>query len=74
MKHDLADIYKEALELPPEARAALAGSLLNSLDEEVDEDAEALWEVEILHRIKDIDKGAVKTVPWAVAKQRIASR
>jgi hypothetical protein len=29
----MSDILKEALALPPEARAALAGSLLESLDE-----------------------------------------
>ena len=34
-------ILREALALPTEARAALAGSLLDSLDTEVDEDAEA---------------------------------
>jgi len=32
---------KEALKLPPEVRAALAGSLLDSLEPEVDEDTEA---------------------------------
>ena len=41
MKRDTAEILKEALTLPPEARAALADSLLDSLDTEVDEDAEA---------------------------------
>jgi hypothetical protein len=30
MKNDIDDILKEALRLPPEARAALAGSLLDS--------------------------------------------
>ena len=39
MKRDAAEILKDALALPTEARAALAGSLLDSLDTEVDEDA-----------------------------------
>ena len=47
MKQDPNDLLKEALKLPPEARAALAGSLLDSLDQEVDENAEAAWQVEI---------------------------
>ena len=33
-------VLEEALRLPPEARAALAGHLLESLDDSVDEDAE----------------------------------
>jgi len=31
MKQNIADILKEALKLPPEARAALAGTLLTAL-------------------------------------------
>ena len=34
MNRDAADILKEALELPSDQRAALAGSLISSLDEE----------------------------------------
>ena len=30
MKQNIADILKDALKLPPEARAALAGTLLDS--------------------------------------------
>lgn len=41
MKREAAEILKDALALPTEARAALAESLLESLDTEVDEDAEA---------------------------------
>jgi len=41
MKRDPAEILKDALPLPTEARAALAGALLDSLDAEVQEDAEA---------------------------------
>lgn len=40
MDHDPVAILQAALDLPVDARAALAGSLLKSLDEEVDEDAE----------------------------------
>jgi hypothetical protein len=34
MKRDAAQILKEALELPPEARGALAGFLIDSLDDQ----------------------------------------
>ena len=40
MARDAEEIFREALNLPPEGRAALAGSLLESLDEECDSDAE----------------------------------
>jgi putative addiction module component (TIGR02574 family) len=70
MKRDAAEILKEALALPTEARAALAGSLLDSLDTEVDEDAEAAWATEINRRIAELDSGAVKTIPWAEVRRR----
>jgi Putative addiction module component len=63
MKRDAADILKDALALPTEARAALAGSLLESLDTEVDEDVGATWATEVNRRLAELDSGAVMTIP-----------
>ena len=73
MKRDAVEILKEALALPTEARAALAGSLLDSLDTEVDEDAEAAWATEVTRRVTELDSGAVKTIPWAEVRRRLAA-
>jgi len=70
MKREAAEILKDALALPTEARAALAGSLLESLDTEVDEDAEAAWATEVNRRVAELDSGAVKTIPWAEVRRR----
>jgi putative addiction module component (TIGR02574 family) len=74
MKRDAAEILKEALALPTEARAALAGSLLDSLDTDVDEDAEAAWATEVNRRVAELAGGTVKTVPWAEVRRRLAAR
>ena len=74
MKEDPNDLLKEALKLPPEARAALAGSLLDSLDQEVDEDAEEAWKQEIDRRLRELDSGSVKPIPWSDARRRITRR
>jgi putative addiction module component (TIGR02574 family) len=74
MKREPAQILKDALALPTEARAALAGSLLESLDTEVDEDAEAAWATEVNRRVAELDSGRVKTVPWAEVRRRLAAR
>jgi len=68
---DPRDILQEALKLPPEARAALAGSLLESLDDHVDADAEAAWDAELERRLRQIDQGEVKLVPWNEARRAI---
>jgi len=74
MKQNIAEILKEALKLPPEARAALAGTLLDSLDETVDRDAESAWEAEIVMRLKEIDEGKLNLIPWAEARARITGQ
>jgi putative addiction module component (TIGR02574 family) len=74
MKPNHQKVLKEALNLPPEARAALAGHLLDSLDDSVDEDAELAWSKEIARRIDDLDRGRVKTVPWSIARRQILRR
>jgi putative addiction module component (TIGR02574 family) len=71
VKSNHEKVLKDALRLPAGARAALAGHLLESLDESVDEDVEVAWSKDIARRIDDIDQGKVKTVPWSVARRQI---
>jgi len=65
-------LLKKALALPPEARAALTGSLLESLDDVVDSSAEEEWNKEIAHRIQELDSGKVKPVSWAEVRRQIS--
>ncbi len=71
MNEDEAKLLEAALKLPPEARAAFAGSLLDSLDETLDRDAEAAWEAEIAKRVKELDSSSVKPIPWSEARRAI---
>jgi len=71
MTEEVEKLLKQALGLPNEARAALAASLIESLDEEVDEDAEAAWAVEIARRIEEVGSGAVRMIPWPEARRMI---
>ena len=73
MSQEVAELLKKALALPPEARAALAGSLLDSLDDTVDASAEEEWNEEIARRIQELDSGKVKPVPWAEARRQISA-
>ena len=73
MNEEISELLKKALSLPPAARAALAGSLLESLDETVDGAAEAEWAAEIARRIQELDSGKVKPIAWADARRQIAA-
>jgi putative addiction module component (TIGR02574 family) len=68
---DPRDLLQEAMKLPPEARAALAGSLLESLDAEVDAEAEAAWAGEIERRLREIEQGTTPMVSWDEVRRRI---
>jgi hypothetical protein len=47
---------------------------VDSLDTEVDEDAEEAWREEIQRRLQEIDSGAAKLVQWDAARRRLLAR
>jgi putative addiction module component (TIGR02574 family) len=74
MPRDPAELLRDALSLPAEGRAALVDSLLESLDAEVDNGAEVAWQQEIYDRLQQMDRGAVKLIPWDDAQRRLRAR
>lgn len=72
MRRDAAEILADALALPTEARAALAGSLLESLETALDEDAERAWAIEVNRRLAELDSGAVNAIPWVEVRRHLA--
>ena len=74
MVRDAAEVLRDALALPPEARAALVDSLIESLDRVIDEGAEEAWLEEIYRRLQQIDSGAVQLIPWEDARRRLRTR
>lgn len=71
MAEDAAELLAQALKLPPAARAAIADSLISSLNSEVDEEAEAAWRTEIAQRLQEVESGAVEAVSWHDARRRL---
>ena len=71
MSTEATKLLEDALKLSPEARAALAGSLLDSLDDAVDEDSESAWEVEISRRVRELDSSKTRPIPWSEARRKI---
>ena len=59
------------LRLPLEARAALAGTLIESLDSTIDEGSAAAWEAEVARRVTELDDGSVSAIPWSEARRSI---
>jgi putative addiction module component (TIGR02574 family) len=74
MERQAAELLRDALALPPEARAALIDSLIESLDQTIEEGAEEAWRQEIELRLQQIDSGAVELISWRAARQRLRDR
>jgi len=71
MSGEARKLLKAALRLPPKDRAVVAQSLIRSLDEGVAPDVEAAWAEEITRRIKDIDDGKTKLIPWIQVRKSL---
>jgi hypothetical protein len=56
---ELQTLLAVAMRLPAQARAALAGALLDTLDEGADEDAERQWSDEIVRRLEEVERETV---------------
>ena len=64
MPKALEEITKEAMDLAPRQRIALAEFLLESAEAAADPEAEAAWDSEIRDRIRAIDEGRVTGVAY----------
>jgi putative addiction module component (TIGR02574 family) len=63
MARETQDVFREALQLPLNERAKLAGDLLESLDS-IDADVEAAWAAEIQRRLDALRDGDVGSADW----------
>ena len=70
MSPDVSDLLKRALELPAEERAALANTLLDSL-ETSSPSVEEAWDQEVARRMEDLKAGRAVTVPWEQLHQEL---
>jgi putative addiction module component (TIGR02574 family) len=63
MSPEVSDLLKRALALPDDERAALANTLLDSL-ETGSESVKEAWDNEVARRMADLKAGKAVTVPW----------
>jgi putative addiction module component (TIGR02574 family) len=63
MTQSLEQMAEQVLKLPRESRAFLAERLLDSLDEAEDFTVSEAWRNEVKRRAKEIESGAVTSLP-----------
>jgi putative addiction module component (TIGR02574 family) len=74
MPKALEEITKEAMDLAPRQRIALAEFLLESAEAAADPEAEAAWDSEIRDRIRAIDEGRVTGVAYEDVMRKAEER
>ena len=75
MPSTLEQVTKDAMDLAPRQKLALAEFLLESADTATDPEAEAAWDSEVRDRIRAIDEGRVTGIAYEdvmrAAEQRL---
>jgi putative addiction module component (TIGR02574 family) len=76
MPKTLAEITKDAADLPPQDRLKLARIMLDLSEDEREDpaDVDRAWNDEIERRIEEMRTGKVKGVPLEAVKKRIESK
>jgi putative addiction module component (TIGR02574 family) len=67
MSPETSALLKRALALPPDERAALANTLLDTLESSgtaFSASSADAWDAEVARRIADLKAGKAVTVPW----------
>jgi putative addiction module component (TIGR02574 family) len=70
----IEEITRAVMTLPLPQRLALAGFLLESAGAAPDPEAEATWEAEISDRLRAIDEGRIRGIPYEDVMRDAATR
>lgn len=71
MSETAEQLLKKVLSLSKEDRASVAGALIESLWTPAEPGTEGAWDVEIERRLKELESGSVKTIPWSKVRERL---
>ena len=74
MARDTSTLREELDKLSPKQKAELARTLIDSLDEDLDEDAEQIWIDEAARRFEAYRRGEISSRPAAEAFARARVR
>jgi putative addiction module component (TIGR02574 family) len=71
MSENVQELFNSALQLNDRDRAELAGLLLESLDEDVDDVSPTAWSDEIAQRLEELKSGSVTPISWTEVRRRL---
>jgi putative addiction module component (TIGR02574 family) len=69
-----SELLQRALQLPADDRLALATEILESVEGPEDPQWAAAWATELDRRVRELDAGTAKTIPWEQVRSEILGR
>ena len=69
-----SDLLQGALRLPAGVRLALATEILESVEGPEDANWTAAWATELDRRVRELDAGTAKAIPWEQVKSDTLKR
>lgn len=66
-------VLEDALHLPEDERASVAGALIESLHPGTDTGVDEAWETVIARRVRELEEGTAETIPWSEVRARLFS-
>lgn len=73
MSDRVAEIIKEAIDLPYAERAHVVDELLATLEPEAEDEVDAAWAAEVARRGAEIAQGTVRPIIWEEVKKKALS-
>ncbi len=74
MRQHAEALLEDALTLPEDERAEIAGMLLESLGAAPEAGVEDAWREEVAARVEALDAGGVELTPWQEIRDRFLAR
>lgn len=68
---DADEILSHALKQTETERARIAEALIASLDAPADREIERAWQIETDKRLREIDSGDIRCIPWEEVRDRL---
>jgi putative addiction module component (TIGR02574 family) len=69
-----SELLQRALQLPADDRLALAAEILESVEGPEDPQWAAAWAAELDRRVRELDAGTAKTIPWEQVRSETLGR
>ena len=64
-------LISRLLRRPDKVRLQIASQLFQSIEQRIDPEIEKAWRLEIHKRIKEMERGERKFIPWEVVREKL---